>query len=163
MCLGLGAAPKRLGLRIRPEAEPERARCDLPLALCGSCQRINHRRVPHAIACTPPITREGCLSVRCPTRPRLLMVSQQCRKGARVSLALGGAMSRYHFRCPVTGSEVRGFLVEEAPIHDPDSYTPVCCLVCRQMHWVNFKTGDAIGEGQGLGVYTDMISTGRAN
>jgi hypothetical protein len=34
------------------------------------------------------------------------------------------------FRCPITGSDVQGILVEEAPSVDPNSFTPVCCLEC---------------------------------
>ena len=52
----------------------------------------------------------------------------------------------YFFRCPITGSDVQGFLVEEAPSDDPNSYTPVRCLTCGQMHLVNLRTGKTVGE-----------------
>jgi hypothetical protein len=52
----------------------------------------------------------------------------------------------YLFHCPITGSDVQGFLVEEAPSDDPNSYTPVCCLACGQMHLVNLRTGKTVGE-----------------
>ena len=51
----------------------------------------------------------------------------------------------YFFRCPITGSDVQGFLVEEAPGDDPNSYTAVCCLACGQTHLVNFTTGNTVG------------------
>ena len=50
------------------------------------------------------------------------------------------------FLCPIAGSDVQGFLVEEAPSDDPNSYTPVCCLACGQMHLVNLTTGKTAGE-----------------
>jgi hypothetical protein len=49
------------------------------------------------------------------------------------------------FRCPNTGSEVQGFVVEE-PLGDDDAYEPVTCLSCGQTHLVNFKTGKIAGE-----------------
>jgi len=52
----------------------------------------------------------------------------------------------YLFHCPITGSDVQGFLVEEAPSDDPKSYTAVCCLACGQTHLVNFTTGKTVGE-----------------
>ena len=52
----------------------------------------------------------------------------------------------YLFHCPITGSDVQGFLVEEAPSDDPDSCTPLRCLACGQTHLVNFTTGKTVGE-----------------
>jgi hypothetical protein len=34
------------------------------------------------------------------------------------------------FRCPITGLDVHGFLVEENPSEDPDAYESVTCLSC---------------------------------
>jgi hypothetical protein len=55
-------------------------------------------------------------------------------------------MSPRLFRCPNSGADVEGFLVEDALSDDPESYTPVRCLVCAQLHFVNFKTGKTVGE-----------------
>ena len=52
----------------------------------------------------------------------------------------------YLFHCPITGSDVQGFLVEEPPNDDAKSYTAVCCLACGQMHLVNLRTGKTVGE-----------------
>jgi hypothetical protein len=52
----------------------------------------------------------------------------------------------YLFRCPITASDVQGFLVEEPPSDDPNSYTSVGCLACGQMHLVNFTTGRTVGK-----------------
>jgi len=52
----------------------------------------------------------------------------------------------YLFHCPITGSDVQGFLIEEAPSDDPNSCTPVRCLVCGQVHLVNLRTGKTVGE-----------------
>ena len=50
------------------------------------------------------------------------------------------------FRCPITGSGMRSFLIDEAPSDDPNSSIAVSCLDCGQNHLVNFKTGKVIGE-----------------
>ena len=49
------------------------------------------------------------------------------------------------FRCPITGSGVRGFLIEEAPSDDPNSLDVVSCLDCGQTHLVNLRTGKTVG------------------
>ena len=53
---------------------------------------------------------------------------------------------KYLFRCPIAQSVVHGFLVEEAPSDDPNSYTPVSCLACGRMHLVNLTTGKTVGD-----------------
>jgi len=58
---------------------------------------------------------------------------------------------RYLFRCPITQSFEHGFLVEEVPINDPNSYTSVGCLACGQMHLVNFTTGKTVGDNEASG------------
>jgi hypothetical protein len=50
------------------------------------------------------------------------------------------------FRCPVTGSGTTGVLIEDIPDEDPPAYVPVRCLSCGQIHLVNFKTGETLGE-----------------
>jgi hypothetical protein len=50
------------------------------------------------------------------------------------------------FRCPVLETGVHGFLVEEIPSDDPNSYEPVICLSCGLVHLVNFKTRKTVGE-----------------
>ena len=52
----------------------------------------------------------------------------------------------FMFLCPVTGSQVQGFLIEETPGDDPDSFEPVSCIACGQIHLVNFKTRKIVGE-----------------
>ena len=55
-------------------------------------------------------------------------------------------MPSFLFRCPITGEEVTGFLVDEAPSDDPNSYSAVRCLACGQLHFVNFTTGKTAVE-----------------
>jgi len=50
------------------------------------------------------------------------------------------------FRCPITGSEVQGFVAEETPSRDPDAYEPVTCLSCGRTHLVNLKSGKTAGD-----------------
>jgi hypothetical protein len=54
-------------------------------------------------------------------------------------------MPPFFFRCPITGSEVQGFVVDETPGKDTDSYELVTCFACGQKHLVNFKTGKTVG------------------
>jgi hypothetical protein len=56
------------------------------------------------------------------------------------------AVPSFLFRCPVTGSGVQGFLIEEAPSDDPNSFNAVSCLDCGRIHLVNFRTGKTVGE-----------------
>jgi hypothetical protein len=55
-------------------------------------------------------------------------------------------MSPFLFRCPNTGLQVQGFVVEEAPSDDSDVFTSVSCLACSGMHFVNLRTGKTVGE-----------------
>jgi hypothetical protein len=50
------------------------------------------------------------------------------------------------FRCPITGSGVQGFLIEETPCDDPNSFDAVRCLDCGQIHLVNFRTRKTVGQ-----------------
>jgi hypothetical protein len=55
-------------------------------------------------------------------------------------------MPPFLYRCPITGSKVHGFIVEEIPNVDLNGYEPVTCFSCGQMHLVNLRTGKAVGE-----------------
>jgi hypothetical protein len=55
-------------------------------------------------------------------------------------------MPPFFFRCPITGTDVHGFIVEETPSDEPDFFEPVTCFVCGHMHLVNLKTGKTVGE-----------------
>jgi len=53
------------------------------------------------------------------------------------------------YRCPITRSEVRGFVVitaDEAPGDELDSHTAVTCFACGLTHFVNLKTGKTLSE-----------------
>ena len=56
------------------------------------------------------------------------------------------AVPSFLFRCPITGSGVQGFLIEEVPSDDPNSFNAVSCVECGQIHLVNFRTGKTVGE-----------------
>jgi hypothetical protein len=56
------------------------------------------------------------------------------------------AIPSFLFRCPMTGSGVRGFLISEAPSDDPNSSIAESCVDCDQNHLVDFKTGMTVGE-----------------
>jgi hypothetical protein len=106
------------------------------------------------------------MSGRISTWQRYFDIADECRKRAKLARSpktragLEGFARHYDdiaeaelkrappylFRCPITGSFVHGFLIEEAPSDDPNSYTPVSCLTCGQMHLVNLTTGKTVGE-----------------
>jgi hypothetical protein len=49
------------------------------------------------------------------------------------------------FRCPITGSNVQGFIAEEVPPNG-EAFVSVECLACRRLHMINPKTGKVIGQ-----------------
>jgi hypothetical protein len=53
-------------------------------------------------------------------------------------------MPPFLYRCPNTGQQVQGFIVDEAEEGD-EEYRSVTCLACAQMHFVNSKTGRVLG------------------
>ena len=88
--------------------------------------------------------RERASQARSPkTRAGLEMFASRYDEIAEAELRRA---PQYLFRCRITGSDVQGFLVEEAPSVDPNSYSAVCCLACGQLHLVNFTTGKTAGE-----------------
>lgn len=44
-------------------------------------------------------------------------------------------MATFLCRCPNTGHKVQGF-IDEKVSDDADSYEPITCLVCQQVHLV---------------------------
>ena len=53
-------------------------------------------------------------------------------------------MAPFLYRCPNTGYRVQGFVAED--VSDPDTYEPVTCVMCQQVHLVNPATGTVLGE-----------------
>jgi len=54
-------------------------------------------------------------------------------------------LAAFVYRCPNTGNKVQGYAAEEVS-DDPNTYESVTCLACRQVHFINPKTGRVIGE-----------------
>jgi hypothetical protein len=54
-------------------------------------------------------------------------------------------MTPFLFRCPNTGFSVQGWIAEAVENGDAERYESVNCLVCRQLHLVNPKTGKTLG------------------
>ena len=54
-------------------------------------------------------------------------------------------MPLFMYRCPVTEYRVQGFSAEDTS-EDRQTYEPVTCPVCRQIHHVNPATGAVLGE-----------------
>jgi hypothetical protein len=54
------------------------------------------------------------------------------------------SMATVLFHCPNTGFRVQAYLPEQAS-DDENSYVPVDCLVCKQVHLVNLG-GEVLGE-----------------
>lgn len=53
-------------------------------------------------------------------------------------------MATFLFRCPNTGHKVQGFVAEDVS-DDADTYEPVTCLICKQVHLVKPTTGKVLG------------------
>lgn len=51
-------------------------------------------------------------------------------------------MVAFIFRCPTTGANIQGWVADdgEAKTND-DAYRALTCVLCRQTHLVNPKTG----------------------
>lgn len=49
------------------------------------------------------------------------------------------------FRCPNTGLNVQGWLAEEGPDDEHETYESVTCIACGQFHFVNRATGRVLG------------------
>jgi hypothetical protein len=54
------------------------------------------------------------------------------------------AMPLFLYRCPTTGYRVQDFSAEYV---SEDTYEPVLCVICKQVHVVNPATGAVLGEG----------------
>jgi len=53
-------------------------------------------------------------------------------------------VATFLYHCPNTGSKVQGFVATEVS-DDPNTYEPITCLACRQVHLVNPATGKVLG------------------
>jgi len=58
-------------------------------------------------------------------------------------------MPPFIYRCPNTGYLVQGFIAKDATdaSEGDETYEPVTCLMCQQLHLVNPKTGAVLGDG----------------
>jgi len=54
-------------------------------------------------------------------------------------------MPPFLYRCPNTSNKVQGYIADEVQ-DDPNSYEPITCLACRQVHFVNPATGKVLGD-----------------
>jgi hypothetical protein len=56
-------------------------------------------------------------------------------------------MAAFVYRCPNTRVRIQA-LAAEAIMDDADTYQPVACVMCQQVHLVNPFTGKPLGEQQ---------------
>jgi hypothetical protein len=56
-------------------------------------------------------------------------------------------MATLLFRCPITSHNVQGWLADD-PSEDRNTYLPVQCAACRQVHHVNPATGRVLGAAE---------------
>ena len=52
-------------------------------------------------------------------------------------------MPLFLYRCPTTGYRVQDFSAEHV---SEDTYEPVLCVICKQVHVVNPATGAVLGR-----------------
>jgi len=57
-----------------------------------------------------------------------------------------GVPQTFLFRCPTTGLRVQGWVAEDVPEDNGDTYEGIACLACRATHLVNPRTGKVAGE-----------------
>jgi hypothetical protein len=59
-------------------------------------------------------------------------------------------MAPFLFRCPNTGFQVQSWVAneEDESGNSGDTYEAIECLVCRQVHFVNPRTGKTLGLGE---------------
>ena len=57
-------------------------------------------------------------------------------------------MAPFIYRCPNTGFRIQASAAEEIT-EDEDTYEPVTCVMCQQVHLVNPFTGKVLGEDDG--------------
>ena len=50
------------------------------------------------------------------------------------------------YRCPKTGLNVQGWVVDDPTESDAERFEPVTCLICTRVHLVNPQTGKVLGE-----------------
>jgi hypothetical protein len=55
-------------------------------------------------------------------------------------------MATVLYHCPNTGFRVQGYTADETVPRDRNAYEPVTCLACKQVHLVNPKTGEVLGN-----------------
>ncbi len=59
----------------------------------------------------------------------------------------GFAMATFVYRCPTTGRNVQGWLADEPACENANkTYEAVICTACTRVHFINRKTGRAIGD-----------------
>jgi len=54
-------------------------------------------------------------------------------------------MAGFIYRCPNTGLRIQALAAGEIT-EDEDTYEPVTCVMCRQVHLVNPFTGKVLGK-----------------
>lgn len=54
-------------------------------------------------------------------------------------------MPPFLYRCPVTGFKVQGWIADDPTEDNDETFEPVNCTVCSQVHLVNPKTGKVLG------------------
>jgi hypothetical protein len=55
-------------------------------------------------------------------------------------------MTTFLYRCPATGRNVQGFVVDSAAVSDDSVYEAVTCALCRRVHLVNPKNSRVIAS-----------------
>ena len=56
-------------------------------------------------------------------------------------------MATFLYRCPNTEKKVQGWIAAEELTEHDNSYVPLECLACRQLHYVLPTTGKVLGAG----------------
>jgi hypothetical protein len=57
-------------------------------------------------------------------------------------------MAGFIYRCPNTKLRIQAFVADEIA-ENTETYEPVACVMCRQIHHVNPITGKVLGDDSG--------------
>jgi len=53
-------------------------------------------------------------------------------------------MATFIYRCPNTSLNVEGWLADEPPANEGETFDAIICVACRQVHLVNPRTGKVL-------------------
>jgi hypothetical protein len=106
----------------------------------SSCVLASHHEAQR-----PPAFSRGArrCATAAPTRSIRTLDVPQC---AGCDRGHAETMASFLFRCPNTGYRVQGWVADDGSENGQETYEPVSCLACRQLHLVDPRNGRVLGS-----------------